>query len=137
MTQRIRWIALLGVFVLAAMPGFAGDKEVTLEGGFVWEREDDNHDGDLTAILTPTADGEWSIAFHFDWEDGPHVYTGTCKGSLDGEMSGDVTGDGERQMKFTFSGAFEDGTFSGISNFVSKEGEVRKAGTLTLGTPKS
>jgi hypothetical protein len=114
------------------MPVELGEDDVMLEGGFVWEREDGNHEGDLTAILTPTEAGMWSVAFHFDWEDGPHVYTGTCSGSLDGDLSGDITSDGEREMKFTFSGAFEDGTFNGISNFVTEEGEVRKAGTLTL-----
>ena len=46
MTQRIRWFALLGVFFLAAMPGFAGD-DVTLVGGFVWERDDGKREGDL------------------------------------------------------------------------------------------
>jgi hypothetical protein len=134
MTQRIRWAALLGVLLLAAMPGFAGD-DVTLEGGFVWERDDGNHDGDLTAIFTPTGDGEWSVAFHFDWEDGPHVYTGTCSGSLsEGELAGDITSDGDREMKFKFSGAFEDGMFSGTHGFVDDEGEVKSAGTLTLGS---
>jgi len=136
MTQRIRWIALLGIFFLAAMPGFAGD-DVTLEGGFVWEREEGNRTGDLTAILTPTGDGEWSVAFHFEWEDGPHVYTGTCSGSLDGELSGDITADGSHEMKFEFSGAFEDGTFSGTHNYVNEDGESTRRGTLTLGSPQS
>ena len=133
MTQRIRWIALLGIFFLAAMPGLAGD-DVTLEGGFVWEREDGNHEGDLKAILTPTGDGEWDVAFHFDWEDGPHVYTGTCAGSLEGKFSGDIVSDGDGDMIFKFSGSFEDGAFSGTHNFVTKEGELKKAGTLTLGS---
>ncbi len=131
MTQRIRWIALLGVFFLVAMPGFAGD-DVTLEGGFVWERDDGNREGDLKAVLTATGDGEWDVSFHFEWEDGPHVYTGTCSGSLDGEFSGDITSDGDGEMKFKFNGAFEDGTFTGESNFVTKEGEIKRAGTLTL-----
>lgn len=136
MTQRIRWIALLAAFLLTALPLIAGD-EVTLEGGFVWERDDGNHDGELTAVLTPTGESEWDVAFHFDWEDGPHVYTGTCTGSLDGELSGNVTGDGERQMKFTFSGSFADGTFTGEHNFVTKEGEIKRAGTLTLSMAKT
>lgn len=133
MKLRIRWFALPAILVLTAMPIFAGD-DVTLKGGFVWEREDGNHDGELTATLTPTSDGEWSIAFAFDWEDGPHVYTGTCSGSLDGGLSGDITSDGEREMKFKFSGSFEDGKFSGTHGFVTKEGEYKPAGTLTLGS---
>ena len=136
MTRRTRWIALLGVFFLAAMPSFAGD-DVTLEGGFVWERDDGNQEGELKAILTPTAEGEWDVKFHFEWEDGPHIYTGTCSGSLDGELSGDITSDGEREMKFKFSGSFDDGTFTGTHNFVTKEGETKRAGTLTLGSPES
>jgi hypothetical protein len=131
MKDRVRWIALLGVFVLAALPSVAGD-DVTMMGGYVWERDDGNHEGDLKAILSPAGDGQWDIAFHFDWEDGPHVYKGTCSGSLDGELSGDVTSDGDREMKFTFAGSFADGTFSGTHNFVTKEGEEKKAGTLTL-----
>ena len=133
MTQRIRWAALLGALVLAAMPGFAAD-DVTLEGGFVWEREDGDHDGDLKAIFTPTGEGTWDVAFHFDWEDGPHVYTGDCSGSLDGELEGNITGDGEREMKFKFSGAFADGAFSGTHGFVTEEGEVKHSGTITLGS---
>ena len=133
MTQRTRWIALLGIIFLAAMPSFAGDDDVTLEGGFVWERDDGNHEGDLTATLTPTGDGEWSISFSFEWEDGPHVYTGSCSGSLDGELSGSITADGERKAKFTFSGSFEDGTFSGTHKRVGRDGELKATGTLTLG----
>jgi len=136
MTQRFRWIALLGVFFLAAMPGIAGN-EVTLEGGFVWEREDGNKDGDLKAVLTSTGDGEWSVAFHFDWEDGSHVYTGTCSGSLEGELSGEITSDGDREMNFKFMGSFEDGMFNGKHGFVTEDGDLKHAGTLTLGSPES
>ena len=132
MTQRNRWIALLGIFFLAAIPGLAGD-DVILEGGFVWERDDGSHEGDIKATLTPTGDGEWDVSFEFEWEDGPHVYTGTCSGSLDGELSGDITSDGERDMKFKFNGSFADGKFSGTHGFVTDEG-YKSAGTLTLGS---
>ena len=40
-------------------------------------------------------------------------------------------------MKFKFSGAFEDGTFSGTHNFVTKDGDTKRAGTLTLGSSES
>ena len=135
MSQRFRWIALLGVFFLAAAPGFAGD-DVTLEGGFVWERDDGNTDGPLKAILTPTGEGSWDVKFHFDWEDGPHVYSGTCSGSLDGDLAGDIVGDGERKMKFRFSGKFEDGTFNGTHSFVDDEGGLKDSGTLSLAATK-
>ena len=133
MMQRIGWAALLAALVLIASPSFAAD-DVTLEGGFVWEREDGNQDGDLKAIFTPTGEGEWSVEFQFDWEDGPHVYKGNCSGSLDGELSGDVVSDGDREMKFKFSGTFEDGEFSGSHGFVTEEGELKPAGTFTLGS---
>ena len=136
MTQRIRWIALLGIFFLAAaLPGFAAD-DVTLEGGFVWERSDGNREGDIKATLIPTGDGEWNVSFEFEWEDGPHVYTGTCSGSLDGELSGDITGDGDYKPQFKFSGAFEDGKFSGTHDRVGKDGELKPSGTLTLSAPQ-
>jgi hypothetical protein len=132
MTQRIRWIALLGIFFLAAaLPGFAAD-DVTLEGGFVWERSDGNREGDIKATLIPTGDGEWNVSFEFEWEDGPHVYTGSCEGSLSGEFSGNIAADGGRKMKFKFSGAFEDGTFSGTHSFVNEDGTTKESGTLTL-----
>jgi len=131
MTQRIRLLALLGLFCLVAMPGFASD-DVALAGGFVWERDDGNHEGDLNATLTPTGEGEWSVAFRFDWEDGPHVYTGSCSGSLEGDLSGDIVSDGDGEMKFKFSGSFADGKFTGTHGFVTDEGEFKNAGTLTL-----
>ena len=138
MKLNFRWIALLGLFCLVAMPGFAGDeKTVTLEGGFVWQRGDDEGDaeGALKAVLTPTGEGEWDVTFHFDWEDGEHVYTGSCMGSLGGELSGKVQSDGEREMNFKFNGSFEDGKFSGTHGFVNEEG-YKEAGTLTLMTPE-
>ena len=97
------------------------------------ERLAGNRDGELKAVLTATGDGAWEVAFQFDWEDGPHTYSGTCSGSLDGDFSGDITSDGDGEMKFKFSGTFEDGKFSGTHNFVTKEGEIKHAGTLTLG----
>jgi hypothetical protein len=123
--------ALFAICVLAALPGL-GAEDVTLNGSFVWENDEGEHKGDLKAVLTPTGEGTWSVAFHFDWEDGPHVYRGTCSGSLGGDLSGEVTSDGERKMQFTFSGAFEGGSFSGTHNFVDKDGAQKRAGTLTL-----
>ena len=133
MKRPTRWIALLGILFLAAVPGFAGDADVTLEGGFVWERDDGDHEGDLKATLSPTGDGEWNVSFEFDWEDGPHVYTGTCAGSLEGDLSGDITGDGDRKPKFTFTGSFEDGKFNGTHKRVGRDGELKSTGTMTLG----
>jgi hypothetical protein len=130
MKYRIGLLALVAVLALTAVPAFAGD-DVTMTGGFVWTKDDGDHEGDLKAVFTPAGKGEWTVAFHFDWEDGPHVYTGTCKGSFDGELSGDITSDGERKMNFRFSGKFVDGEFSGTHGFVDGE-EVKDSGTLTL-----
>jgi hypothetical protein len=124
--------ALLGVFVLTAAPLVAGD-DVTFEGIFEWVRDDGTKDGDLRAVLTPSGEGEWDVAFHFEWQDGPHIYTGSCSGSLDGELSGAIVSDGEREMKFHFTGKFEEGTFSGTHAFVDDEGSLKDSGTLTLG----
>ena len=129
--------SLLGIFVLAAAPLVAGGEaagdDVTFEGQFNWVRDDGTKDGDLRAVLTPRGVGEWDVAFHFEWQDGPHVYTGSCSGNLDGELSGDIVSDGEREMKFHFTGKFEDGTFSGTHAFVDDEGSLKDSGTLTLG----
>ena len=134
MKRSICWIIFLGAILLVAAPAVAGD-EVTLEGTFVWEREEGNRDGPLKAVFTPSGDDAWSVSFHFDWEDGAHVYSGTCNGSLTGELSGDVVSDGGRSMSFKFEGSFEDGTFSGVHSFVTEEGEIKRAGTLTLAAP--
>jgi hypothetical protein len=132
MKKAVRSLAVAAILVLAV--GIcAAAEEITMKGGFVWEREDGNHDGDLTAVFTPAGDGQWKVAFHFDWEDGPHVYTGTCEGSLTGELSGTVQSDGEdNTMNFKFDGEFQDGTFTGTHAFVTKEGEIKDGGTLTL-----
>lgn len=131
MTQRISLLGLALLLVMTAVPVLAAD-DVTLEGEFVWVRDDGNQDGALKAVLTPSGEGEWNVAFHFDWEDEPHIYTGTCSGSLDGELSGDIVSDGEREMNFKFTGKFEDGKFSGTHGFVDEDGSMKDGGTLTL-----
>ena len=40
-------------------------------------------------------------------------------------------------MKFKFSGKFEDGTFNGTHAFVTKEGDTKDAGTLSLSAKKN
>ena len=122
------------ILVLVALGGTLAAEDVTLEGSFVWERQDDNRDGDVRAVFTPTGENEWNVAFHFDWEDGPHTYKGTATGSLSsGELKGAVEADGgHRKMSFRFTGSFENSTFTGTHAFLDKEGELRHTGTLTL-----
>ena len=121
--------------VLMAVGGVVAAEDVTLNGSFVWEREDDNRTGDLKAIFTPTGDSEWDVTFRFEWEDEDHVYKGTASGSLsDGDLNGAVEGDneGDHKMSFRFEGSFADGTFTGTHSYLNKEGEAQPSGTLTL-----
>ena len=133
MTGRTRLGWGLIVF-LVAFGGILAAEGVTLKGSFVWERKDDNRNGDVTAVFTPTGDNQWDVSFHFDWEDGPHIYSGTATGDLSGgDLKGAVEGDSEdRKMSFRFTGSFKDGTFTGTHAFLDKEGELRPTGTLTL-----
>ena len=133
MTRRAR----MGLGLLVSLAVFAGvlaAEDVTLKGSFVWERNDDNRDGEVTAVFTPTGDTEWAVAFHFNWEDEPHTYKGTATGSLSsGELKGAVEADGDNhKMSFRFSGSFEDGLFTGTHSFVDKSGGLKHSGTLTL-----
>jgi hypothetical protein len=121
------------VLGLAFGGSFAGD-DVTLEGSYVWNKEDEQITGDLRAVFTEKSKEEWNVSFHFDWEEEPRVFTGTASGNLStGKLEGDIVSDDEdHKMTFKFQGSFEDGTFTGTHGFVSDEGEVKPAGTLTL-----
>ncbi len=127
-----------GILALAlALTGSAmADDEVTLEGSFVWARNDGDIEGDLTAIMTPSGDNEWTVAFHFIWEEEPKTYTGTATGELGtGSLEGTAESGDERDLNFRFSGQFEDGTFSGTHSFVQEDGSLQEGGTLTLSMP--
>ena len=51
---------------------------------------------ELSGVFTPAGKNEWNVAFHFVWEDEPHVYTGTAKGNLkSGDLEGEVESDSE------------------------------------------
>lgn len=127
-------LATAFVFLLMLGGGVAAmaADDLAMDGGYVWQRDDGTKEGELTASFSPVGDGKWDVAFSFDWEDGPHVYTGTCEGSLTGDLSGDIKSDGDREMRFRFNGAFEDGTFNGTHAFVSEDGELKDSGTLSL-----
>jgi hypothetical protein len=118
------------VAVVTAGVSYAEGTE-TLTGAFVWNNEDQT--GDLEAIFTNTGEGMWDVAFHFIWEDEPHIWAGTAEGSLtEGELKGSVTTDGERESTFTFEGMFEGGKFSGTHGSM-RDGEMNDTGTITLG----
>lgn len=132
MKNYVRLTALLAVLILAG--GFAAmaSEDVTMQGGYVWQREDGAKEGELTAVFTPNGEGKWNVAFSFDWDDGPHTYTGSCEGSLSGALSGDIAADGGRKMNFRFAGAFAEGKFTGTHSFVNEDGSTKDSGTLTL-----
>ena len=92
----------------------------------VWQRSDGDHDGDVKAVFTETAKGQWDVAFHFEWEDGQHVYAGTATGSLTGgELRGRVENDNEeRKAAFRFPTFISPPPF-GRSDFVVGIGETR------------
>ena len=128
---------LLGLCLFSTLPvaGFALDQEdVTLNGSFVWARDDGDRTGDLRAVFTPSKEHDWSVAFHFIWEDEDHVYLGTANGNLEsGSLSGTAQSDGEeRKLSFRFQGEFENGTFSGSHGWINKDGSLEHGGTLTL-----
>ena len=128
----------LGVVVLALAGTAVAAEEVTLEGSFDWARPDGERTGDLSAVMTPSGGGRWSVAFSFVWEDEPHVYLGEATGSLDaGLLEGTAKNDDEDQkLSFRFAGEFEDGTFHGKHSFVKDDGTVQELGTLTLSHPR-
>ena len=134
MKKKLGLCVLGTILAFAAAAGVAtAADEVTMEGTYVWAREDGDKDGPIKAVFTPADKGSWNVKFYFDWDDGPHVYSGTCSGSLeDGELEGDITSDGEREMKFKFSGTFADGTFSGTHAFVNEDGGLNESGTITF-----
>jgi len=130
LTRILFGFALLSLALTGAV---AAGENVTLEGQFVWARDDGDIPGDLTAVMTPSGENEWSVAFHFVWEEEDHTYKGTAMGSLDsGELKGNAVSDGDREMNFRFTGTVEEGTFNGTHGFVNDDGEVRDGGTLTL-----
>ena len=133
MKHHLKWVAFTFVFLLAVAPGLAGD-EISFSGSFHWERPDgEEFDGELSAVFTPEKDGEWAVAFEFDWEGEPHVFLGSASGSLSGELSGKAASDDPgHPLKFEFKGAFSDGTFSGTHGYFNREGDLVDSGTLEL-----
>lgn len=125
----------LCLFFIMPVTGLALDKEdVTLNGSFVWARDDGDRTGDLKAVFTPGEEHDWSVAFHFIWEDEDHVYLGTANGNLEsGALSGTAQSDSEdRQISFRFEGEFQNGTFNGSHGWINKDGSLERGGTLTL-----
>lgn len=134
MKRYVHLLCGLAVVALVLTGTAVANDDVTLEGSFVWARQDGDRTGDLTAVMTPGGEDEWSVAFHFTWEDEAHVYLGTASGSLSsGPLEGSAENDDDdHKLSFRFSGDFENGTFNGTHGFVTKDGSLKDGGTLTL-----
>ncbi len=122
----------VAVAVLLAVQGGgvrASDSR-TLTGEFIWESGDS--DGALEAVFTATGEQAWDVAFHFEFRDKPHTYSGTATGSLsEGKLEGEVKNE-DKKRTFTFEGRFEDGTFRGTHAEIRRGGSRRDTGTMTL-----
>ncbi len=105
--------------------------EQTLIGAYHWERGETK--GELKAVFTPSGEGSWDVAFHFDFRGDAHTYTGEAKGSLtDGSLEGTVLNE-DKNRTFTFEGTVEEGKFEGTHAEVGGRRGSRQTGTLTLG----
>jgi len=126
--------ALAFVLVALIVSAYAGGAQAadteTLTGEFIWNNE--GQSGEIEAIFTGTTDGHWDVAFHFIWEDEPHIWAGTAEGSLtDGDLKGSVITDHESKGTFVFEGTFKDGKFTG-THASMRSGERDDTGTMTL-----
>ena len=98
---------------------------------FAWVRADKSIDGELDVVFTPAGKEQWVVVFDFDWEDEPRVFEGTAKGSLTGDLIGNVASDDPgHPLKFEFKGTFSEGTFTGTHGYFNREGGLVDSGTL-------
>ena len=132
--NRVRTIACLVAVAACFACGatFAADKDVTLTGKYVWERQDGGVPGEIKAVFTPTGKHAWDVVFHFEWEGEMRAWAGHAKGSLkNGELEGEGVEERDRKRTFVFSGTVEDGVFTGTHGRM-RDGEMSNSGTLTL-----
>jgi hypothetical protein len=83
--------------------------EITMVGKFTY-----NHQAktlhDLTAVLKPAGDNQWTAVYTFKWDGAAKTYKGTIKGSLkNGEVNGTGAGDGR---SFSFEGTAASGVLT-------------------------
>lgn len=128
--RKVMWRSTVVTALVMSMGLVTGaDGKRTLKGSFEWTNS--NKTGDLEAVFTPTGEGLWDVAFHFEFQGKPHTYTGTAEGTLKGgELKGRVLNDAKNRT-FTFSGTFTDGEFHGKHAEVDEDIE-QPTGTLTL-----
>jgi hypothetical protein len=127
----MRSASLLGgmlVLTIVFAPAAPAQESHTLEGHWIWDALGDT--GSVEAVFTPTGEGTWEVAFHFNYR-GAHVYKGTAEGSLsDGELNGEVAAD-DQDRTFSFRGRVRKGKFRG-THFETTGGSRRKTGSLSM-----
>lgn len=126
MAMRGPAIVAAAVMTFGHVTGGAGKR--TLTGTFHWTGGEDK--GDLEAVFTPTSEGKWDVAFHFEFDGRPHTYAGTAEGTLAGDLKGRVRSDAGNRT-FTFKGTFAGGVFRGTHAEIAGGGQ-HPTGTLTL-----
>ena len=125
----MRRMGAVAVLLMSLSLVTGADEPRTLKGSFEWT--DAGKTGDLSAVFTPTGEGKWDVAFHFEFRGKAHIYAGTAEGTLaGGDLKGRVLND-EKNRTFSFTGAFTDGEFRGTHAEVGDDGE-HATGTLTL-----
>lgn len=126
----MRGMAVVAALVMSLGLVTGADQNRTLKGSFEWT--DSGKKGDLEAVFTPTGEGKWDVAFHFEFRGKPHIYAGTAEGTLaDGDLKGRVLTD-EKDRTFSFTGTFTEGEFHGTHAEVGDDDGERATGTLTL-----
>jgi len=121
------------LFCLTGLPLLASDPDpVILKGHFVWEKNGPDKNGDLRAEFTQIKEGEWTVSFHFTWEQKPLIYTGLAKGSLkNGSLTGEVKSDNKKHS-YTFKGTVANGKLTASHNYLDDDGIVKDTGTFVL-----
>lgn len=128
MRMALRGMAVVAALVMSLGLVTGAEEKRTLKGTYEWT---DSAKGDLEAVFTPTGEGKWDVAFHFEFRGQPHTYAGTAEGTLEGgALKGRVLSD-QRKRTFIFKGTFTDGEFHGTHAEV-EDGNEHDTGTLTL-----
>jgi hypothetical protein len=126
------WIGACMTVLIGALAWHASASEARrLKGDWVWSN---GGTGDLEAVFTPTGEHKWDVAFHFNFRDEDHTYSGTAEGDLGGgELKGRVQNEGKSRT-WVFKGKFEGGKFSG-THAELRDDKEQTTGTLTLREP--
>ena len=129
MRMAMRGMAVVAALVMSLGLLTSAEEKRTLKG--TWEWNDAGKTGDLEAVFTPTGEGKWDVAFHFEFRGEQHTYAGTAEGTLaGGDLKGRVSNENKKRT-WTFTGTFTEGEFHGTHAEIVDKGE-HATGTLTL-----